>query len=73
MSQIIVEKNVPFPKDRKSSNNYPYKQMEIGDSFFIDEASIRSVCNLNYRMSKMLGMRFIGRKEGIGVRVWRIE
>jgi hypothetical protein len=45
--------------------------MDIGDSFFIDDAKINIVCNNNYRVGKMTGMKFTARREGNGVRVWR--
>jgi hypothetical protein len=51
---------------------YPYKEMEVGDSFFVSAGGIQNVCNQNYRMGKKLGMSFIARKEGDGVRVWRV-
>ena len=68
MINVELEKGVPLPVSRKK---YPYKEMEVGDSFFVAEAGIQNVCNQNYRMGKKLGMSFIARKEGDGVRVWR--
>ena len=69
---ISIEKNIPIPPERKR-NIYPYKQMDIGESFLVPEARIQIVCNNNYRFSKLTGMKFIARREGIGVRVWRTE
>ena len=63
-----VQKDVPIPEARK---RYPYRDMDIGDSFFVDAGGIQNVCNQNYRMGKKLGMSFIARKENGGVRVWR--
>ena len=68
MISIDVQKDVPVPEARK---RYPYKEMDIGDSFFVDGGGIQNVCNQNYRMGKKLGMSFIARKEEGGVRVWR--
>jgi hypothetical protein len=65
---MLVEKSVPLPEGKK---RYPYKEMEIGDSFFVGEGKLQVVCNANYRASKRLGMQFIARKEVEGVRVWR--
>ena len=67
---IAIEKNIPTPPKR---NIYPYRQMDVGDSFLVPEARIQIVCNNNYRFSKLTGMKFIARREGIGVRVWRTE
>jgi hypothetical protein len=65
---MLVEKSVPLPEGKK---RYPYKEMEVGDSFFVGEGKLQVVCNANYRASKRLGMQFIARKEVEGVRVWR--
>ena len=70
MISIDVQKDVPVPEARK---RYPYKEMEVGDSFFVEDGGIQNVCNQNYRMGKKLGMSFIARKEGTGVRVWRVS
>ena len=69
---IQIEKNIPLPPEKKR-NTYPYKQMDIGESFLVSEGKMQIVCNANYRPSKAMGMKFIARKEGNGVRVWRIE
>ena len=61
---ITVEKNVELPETRVR-NSYPYKIMDIGDSFFIDNVKMQIVCNANY-------LSLIARREGNGVRVWRI-
>jgi hypothetical protein len=72
MVDITIEKNIALPPQKKS-NNYPYKNMKVGDSFFVDGGVITVICNSNYRMSKQLDCKFTARKEGTGVRVWRIE
>ena len=69
---IAIERNIP-PPDIKKRNSYPYKSMDIGDSFFIPEVSIRTVCNNNYRAGKTHERKFVARREGNGVRVWRTE
>ena len=69
---IEVEKNIPIPPEKKR-NVYPYKSMEIGESFFIPTGKIQIVCNANYRTGKQLNKKFIARKDKEGVRVWRTE
>jgi len=69
---IEVEKNIPIPPEKKR-NVYPYKAMEIGESFFIPTGKIQIVCNANYRTGKQLNKKFIARKDKEGVRVWRTE
>jgi hypothetical protein len=68
MIKVELEKDVPVPESRK---RYPYREMEIGDSFFVEGGGLQNICNQNYRTGKKLGMSFIARKEVNGVRVWR--
>lgn len=32
---ITVDKNVPMPRARRRASKYPWREMDIGDSFFI--------------------------------------
>ena len=68
-SEMNVEKGVPVPGEKK---RYPYGVMDEGDSFFVEGGKLQVVCNANYRAGKRLGRKFVARKEGDGVRVWRI-
>ena len=76
MSDIVIEKNVIIPPARVK-RNYPYREMNIGDSFFVSEDKLSSVCNTNNRMQRILGWKFTARTETIGdvkgVRVWRTD
>ena len=72
MVSINIQKNIPIPPEKKR-NVYPYKNMEIGESFFVPTGKIQIVCNANYRTGKQLGKKFIARKENEGVRVWRTK
>lgn len=67
---VTIEKNVPMP-EKGTYSKYPWKTMEVGDSFFvIVSESARSAMSSN---AKRFGIRVMTRKEGDGVRVWRIE
>ena len=70
MINVGLDKDVPLPEARK---RYPYKEMEVGDSFFVEGGGIQNICNQNYRTGKKLGRSFIARKEDNGVRVWRVS
>ena len=72
MSDIVIEKNVEIPAERLRVH-YPYKEMEVGDSFFVVDTKLARVCNNNYRMQKILGKKFVARSIDGGVRVWRTE
>jgi hypothetical protein len=69
MISMEVSKDVPVPPDKR---RYPYKVMEVGDSFFVDGGRLQVVCNNNYRTGKKLERKFIARCEKEGVRVWRV-
>ena len=67
---IEISKNIPVP-DSKVKRQYPYKSMDVGDSFYVEGVSLQVICNGNYRYGKKLGAKFIAKKENAGVRVWR--
>ena len=69
MISMELTKDVPVPPDKR---RYPYRVMDVGDSFFVAEGKLQVVCNNNYRTGKKLGRRFIARREEGGVRVWRV-
>lgn len=71
-SEFKIEKNVPIPADRRKKSKYPWKEMEIGDSFFVPGKGtheFRAVPGAQ----KRYGMKFTMRAVEGGVRVWRVE
>ena len=48
MLEISLEKQVPMPALRKVYN-YPYQDMDVGDSFTVPVADRSRVLNANYR------------------------
>ena len=71
ITSIEVEKHVAAPKPRVVYD-YPYEDMEVGDSFVVPLVARQKVLNANYRAGKRLGWRFSTRTEGEQVRVWRV-
>ena len=69
---IRVEKGVALPVSRVE-RKYPHEDMEVGDSFFLVGVAMQVVLNANWRARKKLGRRFTARKEGEGIRVWRVS
>jgi hypothetical protein len=67
---IKIEKNIPIP-----INKYPWREMELGDSFAVPLDS--SVRNNLANVSKRLGIKLASRtvvENGARVRrIWRIE
>lgn len=64
---VKIESNIPLPADRRSPK-YPWRQMRIGDSFFVE-----GVRNFNPgHASTRTGYRFTVHRVKGGCRVWRI-
>lgn len=76
MSEIKIEKGVPIPAPsrREYVSKYPWRRLEVGDSFFAADKLISSMGIDNMR--KKSGFNFTARtvtENGVkGVRVWRI-
>ena len=45
---IKINKGIPIPNSR-IRREYPYEDMEIGDSFHIEGASLPVICNSNWQ------------------------
>ncbi len=67
-----IDDAVPMPGARVV-RRYPYAEMGVGQSFYVEGVQMQVVLNGNWRAGKKLGMKFIARREGDGIRVWRSE
>jgi hypothetical protein len=67
---IQVDKDIPIP-ERRVRRVYPYAELEVGDSFFLEDAALQQVCNNNLRAGRKYQRKFVAKKENGGVRVWR--
>lgn len=64
-----IEKGIEMPEGR--NRKYPFKEMEVGDSFFVDEGrkdSLQAMCS---QYGKKYGRKFCALAWQTGVRVWR--
>jgi len=73
--QYKVEKDIPVPKG-EAYTKYPFDEMSIGDSFFIEEYSREKMQSIggaisNYKKTKAPKKRFKQLKYEGGIRVWR--
>lgn len=72
-----IDKNIPIPL-APNSRKYPFNEMKVGDSFFVEVASLKR--------AQMVQANLIGctrRRKGkfttrlcrnpLGIRIWRIE
>jgi hypothetical protein len=69
-NMIEIESGIPIPEPKWSSKKYPIKEMEVGDSFF---APGRKSTTMHPNFHRYKPRKFRCRKEGDGVRVWRVE
>lgn len=74
----VIEQGIepPQPEHHNGEHSAIYINMRVKDSVFIDKASSVRSCAF-YRNAAAYGRRtgksFTGRKEGNGVRVWRVK
>jgi len=82
--EFIIDKNVPFPEDTRSSAKYPFQYMDVGDSLFLPLKEGDNAKRMKNRLSQ--ATRTFGKKqtperhfilryrledEISGVRIWR--
>lgn len=76
-----IEKNIPMLSARAASHNYPYGDMEVGDSFLVKTEGVNELSvSRRLRSSAYVyasksgdGKKFTVRKVGDeGFRVWRV-
>ncbi len=68
---IGIDKNVPIPTGKIK---YPFRQMEIGDSFFVAGATTTKLSSQMNITAKSIGngCKFRSKTVDGGVRIWRI-
>lgn len=68
-----IEKNVPLTPSRGRLAKYPFREMEVGDSFHIPSPVFpRLVNSAAYNFGKKRGWKFAFRKQNDGTyRCWR--
>lgn len=71
VSAIEIDKDVLLPRKRLGRKPiYPWREMKVGDSFFVDGGRPSGPLN---NMQKAGVGKFQTKKEGNGYRIWRIE
>lgn len=68
---IEINKGLPTPRGRKTK--YPFREMEVGDSFFAPGSSVIGIhgCARRHRPMKFTCRSMV--ENGVaGIRVWRI-
>lgn len=72
LSPPQIEKGVPLPVGRSGAGKYPWRQMEVGDSFFVPSATLAKFSTSRKYAEGQTGFKFAIRTVGMGVRIWRI-
>jgi hypothetical protein len=71
MNEIKIEKGIPL-EEHNRHHKYPWREMEIGDSFFVEGKTSSSLYSaLSYAGSRN-NLKFTVRKVQGGCRAWRI-
>ena len=66
-----VQKDIPLPRKGPYKYDFPWENMEVGDSFVVESAKESLAANTR---SKSLGIKITTRKEATGgYRIWRLE
>ena len=75
MSEFTIEKGIPVPKQVGAGrkNKYPFDAMEVGDSFFVKDGTVKTLSRSCGIYGKRLERKFASRTVDGGVRVWRTE
>lgn len=73
MREFPTEKDVPIPQISHKDVKYPWRVLEIGDSFFIENGKMSSIAGSKDWAQKQLRRKFTARTVEGGIRVWRIK
>ena len=72
-----IEKGIPIPNFTPRRNKYPWRHMEVGDSFFVptknEAESHRIQVSLLGSVRRLKPLRFRAVLADSGVRCWRVE
>jgi len=65
-----VDKNIPLPRKGPWKYDFPWEDMDIGDSFVVESAKEALAAGTR---AKALDIQITTRKEGTSYRVWRLS
>lgn len=67
-----IEKGVPLPPKR-SASKYPFKEMGVGDSIFVDGKDGPKAVRAAYIWGRRNNVGMAARREHNGHRIWRVK
>lgn len=71
-----IEDGYAIPASRQANvrrAKYPWADLDIGQSFYVEGAALRSMSSTASHAGRRNGKKFIARAAEGGVRVWRYE
>jgi hypothetical protein len=74
-----IEKGIPLKKKTGAGVQYPWNEMEVGDSFFVDNctmeqrSSIQTSGRRYLKYNGVVNLNISTRSEGNGFRFWLVE
>jgi hypothetical protein len=71
-----IEDGYEIPAERqprKRRAKYPWNELNVGQSFFVDGAKLRSMSSTASHAGRRLSRKFVVRNAEHGVRVWRLD
>ena len=71
--KVKIEKGIPIPKGNGARVRWPWKELEVGDSFFAKGLNHSSLSTTRYLAQMRTGFTFSLAKENDGIRVWRTK
>jgi hypothetical protein len=74
-TKFIVESGIPYPGNyERRQPRYPFKSMEIGQSFSFEEEDRKSISTAAYKFNEGTQLKFSVRRSKDGsYRIWRID
>jgi len=75
VEEVKIEKGIPIPSISRRHNTYPFREMEIGDSFAISEEKEMRLRSIASKFARDNGVKFTVQVDHDThlVRCWRIE
>ena len=75
MSEIKIDTGVPIEANYTNGRpeKYPWRQMEVGDSFFAEEMPLKRASTYAWEAGRRTGRKFACRRQENGVRIWRVS
>ncbi len=70
---VKIDKSVPIPQGRSSHSKYPWRELQVGDSFFVKDKEASDLSGYFAPLRRKYGLRFVSRTVDGGVRIWRVE